>query len=171
MEDGNKLESLEIISELLFSGEHLKTIFADPSSLLKFTLFLGTYRPSSVPTLIYYLDATKALKAINYANAIASGLEPISGQGLTPIATRTVNSELEEKVENAFNLLVQNDLPAYTTHLYIQVIKASRSRPATEINNPHAQESSDGFAEVFCLTDPSRQDNPIVFASEGWQET
>ncbi|KAL9111189.1 MAG: hypothetical protein Q9187_007951, partial [Circinaria calcarea] len=99
VEDGHKLESLEVISELLFSAEHLRTIFADPSSLLKFTLFLGTYRPRSVPTLIYYLDATKALKAISYANAIASGLEPVSGQGLTPIATRTVNSDLEEKAE------------------------------------------------------------------------
>lgn len=168
MEDGNRLESLEIISGLLFSGEHLKTIFADPSSLLKFTLFLGTYRPRSVPTLIYYLDATKALKAINYATAVASRLEPISGQGLTPIATRTVNLELEEKAEKAFNLLVRDDLPAYTTHLYMQVTKASRSMPVTETNGQYAQESSDGFAEVFCLTDPARQDNPIVFASEGW---
>lgn len=32
---------------------------------------------------------------------------------------------------------------------------------------PHLREASEGLAEVFCLTDPSRPDNPIVFASEG----
>lgn len=26
---------------------------------------------------------------------------------------------------------------------------------------------SEGLAETFCLTDPSRRDNPIIFASEG----
>lgn len=26
---------------------------------------------------------------------------------------------------------------------------------------------SEGLAETFCLTDPSKTDNPIVFASEG----
>lgn len=34
---------------------------------------------------------------------------------------------------------------------------------------PHLREASEGLAEVFCLTDPSRPDNPIVFASEGMQ--
>jgi len=31
---------------------------------------------------------------------------------------------------------------------------------------PHLREASEGLAEVFCLTDPSRADNPIVFVSE-----
>lgn len=26
---------------------------------------------------------------------------------------------------------------------------------------------SEGLAETFCLTDPSRRDNPIIFASDG----
>ncbi len=166
VEDGGKLESLEQTSDLLFSGAHMETIFADPSFLLKFMSFLRAHRPQSVPTLMYYLDASKALKAIHYANAVAKALEPLQEQGLTPIQENTRNFELEQRAGRAFNLLVQDDLPAYVTLLYIQVAK-SNINPSTMAGQPNVQETSEGFAEVFCLTDPSRPDNPIVFASKG----
>ena len=168
LEDGNKLESLEILSDLLFSREHLKAVFADPASLLKFTSFLSARRPQSIATLIYFLDATKALKAIKFANAVSKGLGSLADQGLTAIATKTINTELEEKAEKAFSLIVENDLPAYTTNLYLQVVKSNMARPSVGSLSPTSQDGLDGFAEVFCLTDPSRPDNPILFASEGW---
>jgi len=168
VEDIQKLHSMETLSDILFSREHLKTIFADPSLLLKFTAFLSTYRPRSVPILIYYLDATKALKAINYANALAEALEPIAGYDFTSFpAKTTMNSILEDKADQAFNVLVQEDLPAYITHVYVQVVHLSIMRRITGATAPRSQEASDGLAEVFCLSDPSRPDNPIVFASEG----
>ena len=169
VEDGEKLESLEQTSDLLFSGAHMEAIFADPSFLLKFMSFLRAHRPQSVPTLMYYLDASKALKAIHYANAVAAALEPLQEQGLTPIQEMTRNFELEQRAGRAFNLLVQDDLPAYVTLLYIQVAK-SNINPSTISGQPNVQETSEGFAEVFCLTDPSRSDNPIVFASKGMLE-
>ena len=49
--------SLEKTSQSLFSKEHLQVIFADPSLLLRFTTFLGTHKPQSVPILVHYLDA------------------------------------------------------------------------------------------------------------------
>ena len=164
-DEDNQIEMLEKVSELIFSPVHLQAIFKDPSALLKFTSFLSTTRPQSIPTLIYYLDATKALKAIRYANSIAKSLEPTSSQELSVITTETANAELEAKAQRAFDLLVEKDLPAYTAHLYIQVVKASMMKPVTQ--GPQPTEASEGFAEVFCLTDPSRPDNPIVFASEG----
>ena len=167
LEDGNKLESLEVVSDLLFSRVHLKTIFADPSSLLKFTSFLSAYRPQSISRLIYYLDATKALKAISFANATINGLVSLADQGLTAITTKTMNSELELKAEKAFNLIVEKDLPAYTTQLYLQVVKSNMARSFVGSQYPSSPDGPDGFAEVFCLTDPSRPDNPILFASEG----
>ena len=166
VEDGGKLESLEQTSDLLFSGAHMETIFSEPSFLLKFMSFLRAHRPQSVPTLMYYLDASKALKAIHYANAVAAALEPLQEQGLVPIQENTRNFELEQRAGRAFNLLVQGDLPAYVTLLYIQVAK-SNINPSTMAGQPNVQETSEGFAEVFCLTDPSRPDNPIVFASKG----
>jgi len=165
VEDGNKLERLERVSELLFSELHLKTIFNDPSLLLKFTSFLSAYRPQSVPILIYYLDATKALKAINYANKITLGLESLPDQDLTSIRVKTANSDLESKARRAFGLLAEHELPAYTAYMYIQVVKSSMMQPAAQ--GPQQPEPAEGFAEVFVLTDPSRHDNPIVLASEG----
>lgn len=160
--------SLESRSELLFSHEHLKVIFAEPSLLLRFTAFLSAHRPQSVPVLIYYLDALKALKAIKYANAIAEALSPIPGHDYTAgLAPASSNAALELKANQAFDAMVREDLPAYITHMYIQIVSLSISQRITGVLAPHLREASEGLAEVFCLTDPSRPDNPIVFASEG----
>lgn len=167
-EAGHQSFSLEARSEELFSRQHLEIIFSDPSLLLRFTAFLSTYRPQSVPILIYYLDALKAIRAIKYANAIAEALSPISGHEFTASpAEPTINIRLEEKAKKAFDVLVQEDLPAYISQTYIQVVSLSISRRITGTLAPHLREASEGLAEVFCLTDPSRPDNPIVFTSEG----
>jgi len=168
IENGKPTYSLETRSQQLFSRDHLQVILADPALLLKFAAFLSTHRPQSVAILIYYLDALKALRAINYSNAIAETLEPIDGHEFTSTPNKpTVNTVLEQKANNAFEELVKEDLPAYIAHLYIQVVSISVTRRITGTLPPHLREASKGLAEVFCLTDPSRPDNPIVFASEG----
>jgi hypothetical protein len=160
--------SLEARSQLMFSREHLQAIFDDTSLLLNFTTFLSTTRPKSLPTLIYYLDALKATRAINYANAIAEALEPLEGLEFTQHPARpTVNSVLEDKANAAFDILVREDLPCFITHTFIQTVSASIRKRITGNLPPNLREASEGLAEVFCLTDPSRPDNPIVFASEG----
>ena len=160
--------SLENRSEQLFSKQHLEAIFADTASLLRFTSFLSVARPKSVPTLIYYLDALKALRAINYANAVAEALEPIDGLEFTDTPARTtINTVLEEKANRAFDILVRDDLPAFITHVFIQIVSVSIAKRVTGNLPPMLREASEGLAEVFCLTDPSRTDNPIIFASEG----
>ena len=160
--------SLENRSEQLFSRAHLEIIFSNPSTLLRFTAFLSTHRPQSVPILIYYLDALKAMKAIKYANAIAEALSPIQGYDFTTnLVQPTANMELEEKAASAFAILTQEDLPAFITQMYVQIVSLSISQRITGTLAPHLREASEGLAEVFCLTDPSRPDNPIVFASEG----
>ncbi|KAL9614652.1 MAG: hypothetical protein Q9167_000857 [Letrouitia subvulpina] len=166
-ESNRRAFSLETRSEQLFSHDHLRVIFSNPTLLLRFTAFLSTHRPQSVPVLIYYLDALKALKAIKYANAIAEALSPIPSHGFTAMPPKaTVNLALEGKAAEAFDVLVKEDLPAYITHLYIQIVSLSVSQRITGVLAPHLREASEGLAEVFCLTDPSRPDNPIVFASE-----
>lgn len=167
-EDGHQTFSLEERSQQMFSEEHLRLIFASPSSLLRFTAFLSTHRSQSVPTLIYYLDALKALKAIRYANAIAGALAPIDEHPFTATTCETTsNPQLEERARQAFTSLAQQDLPAYITQIHIQIVSLSISRRITGNLAPHLRDASEGLAEVFCLTDPSRPDNPIVFASEG----
>jgi len=160
--------SLEHRSEQLFSKEHLEAIFRDSKSLLRFTSFLSSYRHQSVPVLIYYLDALKAQRAINYANAIAEALEPLEGYDftLTPART-TVNAILEDKAKQAFDVLVRDDLPAFITHVFVQAVSVSIHKRISGALPPLLRDASEGLAEVFCLTDPSRVDNPIIFASEG----
>lgn len=165
---GIKQYSLETRSEQLFSTEHLQVIFGDPSLLLRFTAFLSAHRTASIPILIYYLDAIKALKAISYSNAIAEALDPIDGYDFTKtISNKTLNADLEERSRKAFDVLVREDLPAFVTHTYIQTVSLSIQRRITGTLPPNLREASEGLAEVFCLTDPSRPDNPIVFSSEG----
>ena len=160
--------SLEKRGEQMFSRDHLQIIFEDPALLLKFTSFLGTYRRKSVPVLIYYLDALKALRAMKYANAVVEALEPLEGHEFTQgEAPTTRNTALEDKARRAFDIMVQEDLPAYITHSYIKVVSFSIQKRITGTLPPHLREASEGLAEVFCLSDPSRPDNPIVFASEG----
>lgn len=164
--------ALEKRSDQLFSAEHLRTIFEDPRLLLKFTGFLNNFRPQSIPILIYYLDALKALRALQYSNAIMEALESVKGQEFTEEAAKTTtNSVLEEKANRAFDVLVQEDLPAYIAHTWTQVVSISIQRRITGTLAPHLREASEGLAEVFCLTDPSRTDNPIVFASEEFTRT
>lgn len=171
-EQATGVYAMEKRAELLLSSEHLRTIFEDPKLLLKFTGFLNSHRPSSIPILIYYLDALKAIRAIQYANAIAEALEPIQDFGFTETsAPATKNSALQAKADQAFEILVRDDLPAYIAHTWIQVVSVSIQRRITGTLAPHLREASEGLAEVFCLTDPSRSDNPIVFASEEFART
>jgi len=159
---------LEIRGEQLFSPQHLSLIFRDPKLLLQFTGFLNSHRPQSIRTLIYYLDALKALRAIRYANAVAEALEPLPGHDFsTEGPGLSVNPALQEKANSAFELLAREDLPAWVSYTWTQIVSLSIQRRITGTLAPHLREASEGLAEVFCLSDPSRPDNPIVFASEG----
>ena len=160
--------SIEERSEQLFSREHLGIIFDDPTLLMRFTSFVRTSRPASVPLLVYYFDALKALKAIRYSNALVESLGFLEDHGFAKHpSSLAVNPGLEEKVEMAFAALVREELPAYITHIWIQLTSGSIRKRITGALPSHLRQMSEGLAEVFCLTDPSREDNPIVFASEG----
>lgn len=159
---------IENRADQLFSQDHLRHIFADPKLLFHFTSFLNSHRPRSLRILTYYLDSIKALRAINYANAITEALDPLHGHDFTKTAPPfTANKALEERAEKAFEALAREELPAYIAYTWIQVVSESMQRRITGTLAPHLREASEGLAEVFCLTDPSRPDNPIVFASEG----
>lgn len=162
------LYSLERRSELLFSKEHLRKIFDDAILLQRFTTFLAAARPVSLLLLIYYLDALKAMRALTYANAIIEALEPLESHDFSKHEVRpTTNESLTQRAEAAFEALARDDLPAYITHVWIQTVSVSIKKRITGTLPPHLRKMSEGLAEVFCLTDPSRHDNPIVFASEG----
>lgn len=167
-ENGPSQYSLETRSEQLFSKQHFEAILNHTPSLLRFSSFLRITRPKSLPVLIYFLDSLKALRAIKYANAVTEALEPIPGLGFSQsVPQPSVNTALEEKAKQALDVLVRDDLPAFITQILIQVTSVSITRRVTGNLPPLLHQASEGLAEVFCLTDPSRTDNPIIFASEG----
>ena len=169
--NGNANESiapLEKRSDLLFSREHLQLILADSTLSLKFSDFLRTYRPDSVPILAYYLDAIKAVKTIRYAEAIIKGLEPIPGHAFTSEAnSATMAWVMEDKADRALDVLVKDDLPAFIAYIYVRTVDVVLVDRVIGNEDLGSRAIADGLAEVFVLSDPSRPDNPIVFTSEG----
>jgi hypothetical protein len=200
--------SLEERSEFLFSPQHLRIIFGDFTLFQRFSTFMSVYRPKSVPLLVYYLDTVKALAAFKYANAISEALEPLDEYEFTrdtAAVPMTSNDRLKRKADAAFELLAQEDLPAFITNVWMLFVETSirrrivgsmpanlreyvlvlplsvtsiiRSNSRRKVCNCISREElkvclpkrsmSEGLAETFCLTDPSRHENPIIFASEG----
>ncbi|KAL8681106.1 MAG: hypothetical protein Q9186_002758 [Xanthomendoza sp. 1 TL-2023] len=187
--DGNGSDhvSLEKRSELLFSRQHLEMIFADKELSIRFGSFLRTYRPDSIPVLGYYLETIKALRTLKYAEAVVKGLEQIPGLEFTADAKGvTMTWILEDKADRALDILVQNDLPAFIAYVFVCVVDLALVERVTGKANLDSSDVAVGLAEVFTISglcscyasinerlqtdlhaDPSRPDNPLVFASDG----
>ncbi|KAL8817155.1 MAG: hypothetical protein Q9223_003955, partial [Gallowayella weberi] len=164
---------LENYSEQLFSEAHLRSILRDSISFLRFTAFLNRYRPQSTPILQRYLDAQKAIKAIEYANSLAENFKPIPGDTSSqlPCAAATLDPSFESQTRRDMDALVNEVLPAYITQSFTKVVTESMVREITGTTMPIMRELVGGLAEVFCLSDPSIEDNPIVYASEEFYRT
>ncbi|KAK7992946.1 hypothetical protein PG988_001740, partial [Apiospora saccharicola] len=164
---------LETRSDLLFSRRHLQAIFDDPTQLRRFSSFLYEHRPASIALLKYYLGLLKALRAIEYSNSVTQKLHPPPDTDVTQDKGEafglpgTYNEDLQMQADLAFGHLTREDLPMYITHVWIRTVSVSiKHRIMGTL--PHV---SEGLAEVFCLTDPSRTDNPIVFTSDEFHRT
>ncbi|KAL8717649.1 MAG: hypothetical protein Q9225_005122 [Loekoesia sp. 1 TL-2023] len=159
---------LEVRSELLFSRQHLELIFADKELSARFGTFLRTYRPDSVPILGYYLDTIKALRTLKYAEAVVKNLERIPGLEFTAESKGvTMTWVLEDKADRALDILAKNDLPAFIAYVYVCIVDLALVERVTGKADVQANDVAIGLAEVFTISDPSRPDNPLVFASDG----
>lgn len=168
--DGRSSEklSLEELAELLFSRQHLCAILDDQAPSIHFATFLRTYRPGSVPMLSYYHQATKALKAMRYTEAIIRNLQPVAGEPFTSeVNSATMPFILEDKINRALDILVKDDLPAFVAYCYVKMVDLALVDRVIGRQNPISHKIAYGLAEVFVLSDPARLDNPIVFSSEG----
>ncbi|GAB0134453.1 hypothetical protein EsDP_00002824 [Epichloe bromicola] len=167
-----KVYSLAKRSEDLFSKEHMSIILGDARLLGQFSRFLADVRPRSLPLLTYYLDADKAIRAIDYANSVAAELEKLDGYDFASgPADRVASRTLEAKHDAAFEALAREELPMFITHVWIRIVSLSIKQRVMGTMPPHLREASSGLAEVFCLTDPSRHDNPIILASSEFHRT
>lgn len=164
------LYKLERIADIMFSSEHMLTILNNPRYLARFREFLLEERPRSISTLTYYLNASKALKAIEYANALVRlsvDVPPPVVQTDGKAAGVTVNRVLEQRVVDGLLTLTAEELPAFITSRCISITSKIVEERVRGTLPMKFRGTSNALAEVFCLTDPSRPDNPIIFASEG----
>lgn len=154
------LSDIERLAERLFSVDHLRLILQDQTLCAQFRSFLTKYRPSSVPVLQKYLDTQKALAAVEYAQALAGKLSPGS-------RATSLGSSFDPAVRDAAEHLVNDSLTGFVTQKLTILVTDVLVKEITGQNTPIMRELVQGLAEVYCLTDPSLPDNPIVYASEG----
>lgn len=166
-----KVKHIDHLSEKLFSGDHLRVVLKDPNFFLRFTAFLNRYQPRSAPILVRYLEAQKAMKAVEYANALAETMRPSPGEHSSPCPAASIDPRFEARSKRSFDTLVNEALPAYVTNSLTKVVTESMVREITGTGMPLMRELVGGLAEVFCLADPSIKDCPIVYASEEFYRT
>ncbi|KAI3287006.1 hypothetical protein DTO002I6_7985 [Penicillium roqueforti] len=168
------LYKLERIADIMFSSEHMLTILNNPRYLARFRDFILEERPRSISTLTYYLNASKALKAIEYANALVRlsiDVPPPAVRTDGEAAGVTVNRVLERRVVDGLLALTAEELPAFITARCINITSKIVEERVRGTLPMKFRGTSNALAEVFCLTDPSRPDNPIIFASEEFHRT
>jgi len=163
------LSTIDGLSERLFGEDHLHLILRDPTHFMRFTTFINKHRLKTAPLLSRYLETQKALKAIEYANAIADTMYalPEDRSSFVPCAAATIDRRFEERGKRAFETLVNDGLSAYVTRVLVDAVSDTMVKEITGNTLPIMRDLVGGLAEVFCLTDPSIKDNPIVYASEG----
>ena len=152
-----------------YSRQHLQSLLGDFASLSEFEAFLHLYRPQSAPILRYYQEAMKVLRSMQYAKAHARRLTPVDQH---PFTSEDVQHTLgftwvlQAKADQALDVLL-DQLPAFMSYSYIRVVEVALSERVTGIPDVLPKSYLDGLAEVFVLSDPGKEDNPIVFSSEG----
>ncbi|KAL2410600.1 hypothetical protein ABEF95_000568 [Exophiala dermatitidis] len=165
-----KPPSVESLSESLFSSGYLDILLRRPEYLARFTSFLAKYQPESQPILLRFLETQKAMKAIEYANAVAEGIDPLppvdqKSGSIRPSTAATVDKAFEEWSASAFRILTDVALPACITYNLVKVVSDCLIDEITGRQTPLLGDLVGGLSEVFCLTDPSQEDNPIIYAS------
>ncbi|KAJ5971223.1 PAS-associated C-terminal [Penicillium vulpinum] len=172
--DAAPFHTLEQQADIMFCSDHMLAILNNPRYLAQFREFLAQERPGSFSTLTYYLNASKALKAIEYANALVRLAVDVPTLGIEtadyPVG-RTINLALERRVQAALNALTAEELPAFITSTCINITGKVVEERVRGTLPDRFQGTADALAEVFCLTDPSRPDNPIIFASGEFHRT
>lgn len=173
--DGSEapLHKLERLTDVMFGKDHMLHILNNPRYLARFREFLYEERPRSIATLTYYLNAAKALKALEYVNTLvrlSTDVPPPAVQTLQESSVavgETTNKILQQRLEDGLRALTAEELPAFITSRCITITSKIVEERVRGTLPMKFRDTSNALAEVFCLTDPSRPDNPIIFASEG----
>ena len=158
-------DNIEALAGRLYSADHLDIILRDQNAGPRFMRFLDEFKPQHATTLKHYLETKKAITAIEYANAIANQV-PIS-EGESPHIAATLDEGFNAKSKQIVEDLVDEALPAYVTYRLVSQVTDTMVKEITGNSTPLMKEMIPYLAEVYCISDPSLPDNPLVYASEG----
>lgn len=158
-------ENVEALATRFFSNDHLDVIIRDQNAGPRFTQFLEQFRPQYSSSLRHYLQARKAATAVEYANAVATNIP--ASQGESPFIAASMDATFDAKSREIAEELLEEALPAYLTHRLTTIATDTLVKTITGNNIPAMQDLIPNLAEVYCISDPSLADNPIVYASEG----
>jgi PAS domain S-box-containing protein len=160
-------ESLETLSLLLHSEDYLKVLTSDTRLLARFTTFLSRYKSDIAHLITQHLETEKVIKAVSYANAIASALVKNNLPKIDTISPVVeISSSFSEASKHAFYTLLEIALPAWVTY---SLIKSATSCLTAEITGQSTALTYDligGLSEAFTISDPKLPDNPLVYASD-----
>ncbi|MCJ1385021.1 hypothetical protein MMC17_008139 [Xylographa soralifera] len=167
------LTTIDTLCERLFSDDHLYLILSDSTHFVRFTTFINKHRSQTALLLTRYLETQKAIKAIEYANAIANTIQPLPQDHSTfqPCAAALLDVRFEARSKRAFETLINEGLTSYVTRVLVDAVTDTLIKEITGNTMPIMRDLVGGLAEVFCLTDPSMKDDPIVYASEEFYRT
>ena len=157
--------NIEELAGRFFSTDHLHTILRDHNAGPRFLRFLHEYKPQHSTTLTHYIESRKAITAVAYANAIAEHIP--TDEGESPHIAATLDDAFTAKSQSILEDLIEDALPAYLTHRMVALITDCLVKAITGEGTPVMKDMIPDLAEVFCISDPSLPDNPIVYASEG----
>ncbi|KAK5167981.1 uncharacterized protein LTR77_006548 [Saxophila tyrrhenica] len=161
--------NVEELGIRFFSNDHLDHIVRDQNSGQRFVQFLEQFRPQYSTQLQHYIQARKAMTAIEYANSIADNIP--AGRGELPYVAASVDEAFDAKSKAMAEDLVEEALPAYLTHRLTSVVTETLVKTITGNSIPAMQDLIPNLAEVYCITDPALPDNPIVYASDEFYNT
>ncbi|CAD6502469.1 BgTH12-05061 [Blumeria graminis f. sp. triticale] len=170
----NDLTKIEEVMKRLYSEEHLHYILSDHAQYQRFSSFLSRYKPLMVPTLVRYMEMRKAMKAIEYANAVARTIKWPSQSDYSKfsrIEAAQTDGRFEDYASREVNSLLAEALPAWVTYLLVGVVADCLAREITGQSLPVVKDLVGNLGEVFCLTDPKIRDNPIIYCSEEFYRT
>ena len=161
---------LEVMDGMLFSSQHLKLILEDRNLSEEFRAFITARKPQAVPIFARYLNLEKALRSLQYAEAIVTGLETANDTACaTEVGSVAMPWVIQDKIDLALAALVDEELRSFVAEKYARIAGSTLSDRVIGKHNPEAPDIANRLAEVFVISDPARPDNPIVFTSDDFQ--
>jgi hypothetical protein len=158
------VENPETLGSRFFSVDHLDVILRDSALSARFAAFVSRYQTHHVEALAQYTEMRKVIAAIHYANAVAERLSPVTDDSHR---VAMLERGFEDHAKQLGRGLVRESLPGFLTQCLVSLVTESLVKEITGYIAPVMQAMVPSLAEVYCLTDPSLPDNPIVYASDG----